>query len=70
MYTSTIDIKSLITIIKKLIIKNGNGTYNLGSSQCLSKLEFARKYFKLIKKPKIKILKTNNDTNLVLREDI
>ena len=68
MYTSTIDIKSLITIIKKLIIKNGNGTYNLGSSQCLSKLEFARKYFKLIKKkPKIKILKTNNDTNLVLR---
>ena len=41
--------------------------YNLGSSQCLSKLEFARKYFKLIKKTKIKILKTNNDTNLVLR---
>ena len=50
MYTSTIDIKSLITIIIKLIIKNGKGIYNLGSSQCLSKLEFARKYFKLIKK--------------------
>ena len=62
MYTSTIDIQSLIKILVKLMIKNFYGIYNVGSRNKISKADFGMIYLKKIKaKPNIKFVKTNHN---------
>ena len=40
MFNSTIDVKNASQLILKLALKNAQGIFNLGSSDCLSKKEF------------------------------
>lgn len=61
MYTSTIDLRSLTKILIKLILKNSSGVFNIGSSEYISKKQFALKYFKKLKiNPLFKNVKTND----------
>ncbi len=60
MYTSTIDLNCFIKILLKLIIKDSNGIFNIGSKNKTSKANFAKIYLKKIKSnPKIKLVNTN-----------
>ena len=66
MYTSTIDLNTFSKILIKLIVSNSFGIYNVGSSEVLSKKDFALKYFKKLKiKPLYFETKTNNNTEIL-----
>ncbi len=68
MYTSTIDVNTLCDILIKLIKKKINGTYNVGSKNCLSKKEFALKYFKKLNiNPSYKDMFTNDNYRLKVK---
>ena len=49
MYTSTIDVRSCVLIIKKLIDKNAMGIYNVGTKDAISKKDFAIFFAKKLK---------------------
>jgi dTDP-4-dehydrorhamnose reductase len=50
LYCSTIDVKTCALIIKKLMLKNCKGVFNLGTSDSLTKKEFAVRFAKKLKK--------------------
>ena len=50
LYCSTIDVKTCALIIKKLILKNCKGTFNLGTRDSLTKKEFAVYFANKLKK--------------------
>tara|TARA_B100000965_G_C19596578_1_gene760525 strand:- start:2523 stop:3374 length:852 start_codon:yes stop_codon:yes gene_type:complete len=72
MYTSTIDVKNCAGLIIKLAMTNSNGIYNLGTSDMISKKEFAIKVSKILNKKifytttSIDILKVPRGKNLGL----
>jgi len=51
MYVSTIDVSTCSKIVKKLIDLNASGIFNVGTSDYVSKKEFAIMFSKKIKKP-------------------
>ena len=72
MYTSTIDVKNCAGLIIKLAMTNSNGIYNLGTSDMISKKQFAIKVSKILNKKifyttaSIDILKVPRGKNLGL----
>ena len=50
MFTSTLDVNSCATVIKKLIECNASGVYNVGTKNAISKKNFAILFAKKIKK--------------------
>lgn len=51
MYVSTIDVSTCSKIVKKLIDLNASGVFNVGTSDYVSKKEFAIMFSKKLKKP-------------------
>ena len=60
MYVSTLDVSSCAKLIKKLMLKNAKGLYNVGTSFPLSKKQYAVIFSKKIKK---KIYFTDQSVN-------